>query len=97
METLEFLRTLTIEQFKDEQKVPYIEVLQNPNSSKIFFTYGSKTGACSSKGVPKDPRISLVKGETTEKNPDGKFWLLHEAGKGGAVCLATFGKEESRD
>lgn len=90
MEKLNFLRTLTVEQFKADQKVDKVCVKQNPHTGKLFMTYGAATGAVASKGIPKHPMISEVQGEKTEKNPTGKFFLLHEEGEGGAPVLAQF-------
>ena len=85
MNNLVFNETLTVEQFKAEQKVNKIEVKKNPKTGKLFFTYGSKTGAVAVKGIPTHPMISNVTGS------DGSsFWLLHEEGQGGAPVLATF-------
>ncbi len=85
MNNLVFNETLTVEQFKAEQKVNKIEVKKNPKTGKLFFSYGAKTGAVSIKGIPIHPMISSVTGS------DGsKFWLLHEEGQGGAPVLATF-------
>lgn len=82
---LTFNETLTVEQFKSEMKVSRIEVKKNPKTGKLFFTYGSKTGAVAVKGIPSNPMLSNV---TT---PEGdSFWLLHEEGQGGAPTLATF-------
>ncbi len=86
---LEFLETLTIEQFKEKKLVSHIDVKQNPKTGKIFFTYGDLTGAVSAKGIPGRPMVSLVKGEPTIENPSGEFWLLHEEGQGAPV-LASF-------
>ena len=90
MNNLAFLETLTVEQFKRAQGVERIEIKQNPNTGKLFMTFGAKTGAVAAKGIPQRPMISLVQGEATERNPDGKFWMLHEEGTGGAPVLATF-------
>lgn len=87
---LTFMETLTVEQFKKEMAVSRIDVKKNPKTNTIFFTYGAKTGAVSTKGIPKHPMLSYVKGEPTEKNPSGEFWLLHEEGKGSAPVLASF-------
>ena len=87
---LQFKETLTVEQFKAAMNVSRIDVKQNPKTNTIFFTYGAKTGAVSSKGIPEHPMLSYVKGEPTEKNPSGEFWLLHEEGRGGAPVLASF-------
>lgn len=82
---LSFNETLTVEQFKSQMQVSRIEVKRNPHTGKLFFTYGSKTGAVAVKGIPSNPMLSNV---TT---PEGdSFWLLHEEGQGGAPTLATF-------
>lgn len=87
METgrLEFLDTLTVEQFKAEKHVEKVQVKKNPNTGKLFMVFGSKTGAVASKGVPTHPMISLVKGSDGEQ-----FYLLHEEGQGGAPVVAEF-------
>lgn len=86
METnLTFNETLTVEQFKAKHNVSRIDVKRNPNTSKLFFTYGAKTGAVAVKGIPQHPMLSNVTGS------DGtSFWLLHEEGQGGAPVLASF-------
>lgn len=82
---LTFNETLTVEQFKSQMMVSRIEVKKNPRTGKLFFTFGSKTGAVAVKGIPSNPMLSNV---TT---PEGdSFWLLHEEGQGGAPTLATF-------
>lgn len=82
---LQFLDTMTVEQFKAEKHVETIQVKRNPKTGKLFFTFGAKTGAVSSKGIPEHPMISLVQG------PDGEqFYLLHNESTGGASVLATF-------
>ena len=85
-----FLETLTVEQFKRAQGVDKVVVKQNPHTGKYFMTFGAKTGAVAKKGIPTNPMISFVQGEPTEKNPNGKFWILHEEGTGGAPVVATF-------
>lgn len=82
---LKFIDTLTVEQFKTQQLVKGIQVRRNPRTNKLFFTYGGKTGAVSTKGIPTHPMISLVEGNDGEQ-----FYLLHEEGQGGAPVLATF-------
>ena len=80
-----FRGTQTVEQFKKSQMVDKIQVKQNPKNNKLFFTFGSKTGAVAVKGIPAHPMISEV------ETPDGDvFFLLHEEGQGGAPTLATF-------
>lgn len=82
---LQFINTLTVEQFKAEKRVDKIQVKKNPNTNKLFFTFGAKTGAVAAKGVPSHPMISLVQGREGDE-----FYLLHEEGTGGAPVVATF-------
>jgi hypothetical protein len=58
--------------------------------NKLFFVCGGTTGAVAVKGIPQHPMVSLVQGDATERNPDGKFYLLHEEGQGSAPTLAEF-------
>ena len=90
MANLVFNETLTVEQFKSAQNVSRIDVKKNPKTGRLFFTYGAKTGAVASKGIPQHPMFSFVTGDPTPQNPDGTFWLLHEEGQGGAPVLASF-------
>ena len=82
---LTFIETLTIEQFKNKELVDTIKVKQSPKSGKLFFSYGTKTGAVSLKGVPEHPMISLVASPETGE----QFYLLHNEGNGAPV-VATF-------
>lgn len=82
---LTFNETLTVEQFKAEMHVDKLDVKKNPKTDKLFFTYGAKTGAVASAGIPKHPMLSNVTGSNGES-----FWLLHEEGNGGAPVLASF-------
>ena len=85
MNNLVFNETLTVEQFKSKVNINVIKVKKNPKTGKLFFTYGSKTGAVAVKGIPTHPMISDVTGS------DGSnFYLLHEEGQGGAPTLAEF-------
>ena len=82
---LHFIETMTVEQFKSRMMVDKLQVKKNPKTSKLFFTFGSKTGAVAVKGIPAHPMVSEVEA------PDGSsFYLLHEEGTGGAPVLATF-------
>ena len=82
---LTFHETMTVEQFKSRMMVDKLRVKQNPKTNKLFFTFGSKTGAVAVKGIPAHPMISEV------ETPDGSsFYLLHEEGTGGAPTLAEF-------
>lgn len=87
MEKLHFVETLSVEDFKTQQKVEKIEVKQNPQTGKCFFVYGFETGAVSdkfNKGQLTDPVISKV-----VSPEDGEiFFMLHQRGEGGAPTLA---------
>lgn len=72
---LEFIKTLTVAQFKEEAKVDTIKVGKSKNN-KLMFQAGALAGACRSAGVPEKPMFSLVQGEDTEP-----FWLLHNEGE----------------
>lgn len=85
MNNLVFNETYTVEQFKAQENVKVIRVKKNPKTGKLFFTYGSKTGAVAVKGIPNHPMISNVTG-----NDGSSFYLLHEEGQGGAPTLAEF-------
>lgn len=87
---LQFLDTMTIEQFKAEMHVDKIQVKRNPKNSNLFFSFGAKVGAVAKKGIPTHPMISRVKGNPTPENPSGEFYLLHEEGQGGAPVIAEF-------
>ena len=81
---LTFNETFTIEQFKAFEKVSRLDIKRNPNTGKLFFAYGSKTGAVATAGIPSKPVVSSV------STPEGEtFYLLHEEGNGGAPTLAT--------
>lgn len=87
MKNLNFLQTLTIEQFKAKHNVSRIDVKRNPNSGKLFMTFGSQTGAVASKGIPAANKAVISEVST----PEGEcFWMLHEEGNGGAPTLAQF-------
>lgn len=85
MANLVFNETLTVEQFKEAMKVSRVDVKKNPRTGRLFFTFGTKTGAVAAKGVPAHPMLSYVTGSDGES-----FWLLHEEGQGGAPTLASF-------
>ena len=88
---LTFNESYTVEQFKAKVNLKPdqpIQVKKNPNTDKLFFTWGpgrNQIGAVASAGVPKKPVISNVTG-----NDGVTFFLLHEEGNGGAPVIATF-------
>ena len=87
---LTFNETLTVEQFKARMNVSKIDVKQNPQSGKLFFAYGAKTGMVSLKGIPQHPMLSNVSGIDRKTGEPFTCWMLHEEGQGGAPVLASF-------
>ena len=57
---LNFLEKFTVEQFNQTQGTSFIACRRNEATGKLFFTYGNRSGAISSSGIPEKPVISLV-------------------------------------
>jgi hypothetical protein len=71
--TLEFIETFSIAQFKSDNNVDTIEVIQNPKEGgKLFFVAGRIKGPVSP-NYKESPVVSLVQGENEEQ-----FYLLHK-------------------
>ena len=88
MESLKFLETMSVAEFKAQKGVEKIDVKQNPQTGKCFFVYGCETGAVSDKftnGEITNPVISQVCSSET----GDMFYILHKKGDGGAPILAT--------
>ena len=85
---LKFLQTWSVPEFKQNNNVQDIEILQNPATGKVFFSYGAETGACSRRakeGELTDPVVSRVCSADT----GDMFYLLHQRGEGGAMRLGV--------
>ncbi len=88
MESLKFIETMSVAEFKAQKEVKKIDVKQNPQTGKCFFVYGCETGAVSDKfanGEITNPVISQVCSPET----GDMFYMLHQKGDGGAPILAT--------
>ena len=75
-QNLEFLDTMTVDEFKAEKGVASIQVIRNPHTGKLFFMFGKgkdDRGPVAKAGLPKSPVISKV------TDGDKTFYLLHEA------------------
>ena len=70
--TLKFLRTFTLDEFKEWKGILQIRIIRNEQTGKHFFGYGDKAGAVTSKY----PVISEVLSEESGE----QFLLLHNAG-----------------
>ena len=88
MDSLKFIETMSVADFKAKMGVEKIDVKQNPNTVKCFFVYGRETGAVSErflKGEITKPVISQVCLPET----GDMFYMLHQQGDGGAPTLVT--------
>lgn len=86
---LAFLKTWSIQEFKQNNGVDCIEIKRNEKTGKHFFSYGFETGACSTRvatGEVTMPVISQVCIASTGE----MFYMLHQKGEGGgATTIAT--------
>lgn len=81
-----FVKTHTIQEFKDLHKATEINVVKNPHTDKIFFTCGSTSGKVSKKGYAK-PVISLCKVDKAEEGTIGEeFFMLHSASETNVIA-----------
>ena len=88
MESLKFIETMSVAEFKAQKEVKKIDVKQNLQTGKCFFVYGCETGAVSDKfanGEITNPVISQVCSPET----GDMFYMLHQKCDGGAPILAT--------
>lgn len=63
---LKTLATYSVEVFKNLTKSEVIRVAKNPNTGKLFFTYGEKgelKGAVAGNNIPSRPCINKVEDE----------------------------------
>ena len=69
---LKFIKTFTVDEFKEFFGVEKIEVKKHPKGF-LFFFFRDVIGLVASKGIPKNPRISIVVGKFGIPH-----YLLHE-------------------
>mgnify|MGYP003593649186 CR=1 FL=1 len=85
---LKFLKTFSVNEFKQKMGVDKLEIKKNPQTGKCFFVYGVETGKVSNRfegGGINQPVISEVLSAETGET----FYMIHERGEGGAETLAT--------
>lgn len=85
---LKFLKTFTVNEFKQKMGVETMEIKRNPLTGKCFFVYGFETGAVSKRfdnGGISQPVIS----EVCSAETGDVFFMIHERSEGGAETLAT--------
>lgn len=74
MDSLKFIETMSVADFKTKMEVERIDVKQNPHTGKCFFVYGCETGAVSERFLKGDitkPVISQV------CSPETGGYVLH--------------------
>ena len=54
MDSLKFIETMSVADFKTKMEVERIDVKQNPHTGKCFFVYGCETGAVSERFLKGD-------------------------------------------
>ena len=77
--TLKFLRTFTLDEFKEWKGILQIRIIRNEQTGKYFFGYGDKAGAITSK-YPAEPLDLPVVSEVISEESGEQFLLLHNAG-----------------
>ena len=78
--TLKFLRTFTLDEFKEWKGILQIRIIRNEQTGKYFFGYGDKAGAITSK-YPAEPLDHPVVSEVISEESGEQFLLLHNAGE----------------
>lgn len=77
--TLKFLRTFTLDEFKEWKGILQIRIIHNEQTGKHFFGYGDKAGAVTSK-YPAEALDHPVISEVLSEESGEQFLLLHNAG-----------------
>lgn len=73
---LKTVATYSVEQFKNLTKSEALRITKNPNTGKLFFTYGEKgelKGAVQGNSIPSRPCINKV-----EDEKGTSFFILSE-------------------
>lgn len=73
LDGLDYIKSYSIEEFKELNGISRIDVKQSPNTDLLYFQASLITGKVAIKELPILPRISLVKNANNVV-----FWLLHE-------------------
>ena len=76
--TLKFLRTFTLDEFKEWKGILQIRIIHNEQTGKHFFGYGDKAGAVTSK-YPAEALHPVISEVLSEESGE-QFLLLHNAG-----------------
>ncbi len=88
---LKFIKTFTVNEFKDFFGIEKIEVKKHPNGF-LFFSFRDVLGLVVLKGLPKNPRISIVVGKFGIPH-----YLLHEVDDVRDFYTIEINKDDCRD
>ena len=87
MDSLKFLKTMSVEDFKAQHGLTKIDIFRNEKTEKHFFAWGNDYGAVYAKYPVeplKEPMVSEVETSTGEQ-----FFLLHNKGEHSATKMET--------
>jgi len=77
---LKFIKTYTIEEFKEQNNGLLIKIMKSNKSGKYYFRCGNSSGAVSQHNVEEvfsNPAVSLVESLDTGE----QFFLVHKKGE----------------
>ncbi len=77
--SLKFLRSFSLEEFKEWKGISFIRIIRNEQTGRYFFGYGDKAGAVTSK-YPAEKLDHPVISEVISEESGEQFFLLHNAG-----------------
>lgn len=80
MKNLKFIKTYTIEEFKEQNNGQPIKIYRNPENGKFSFRCGKTKGAVSQHNIEEvksNPAVSLVESLDTGE----QFFLVHKKGE----------------
>lgn len=80
MDSLKFLETMTVEEFKAQKGITKLDIFRNEKTGKAFFAIGNEYGAVYAK-YPKEPLIEPMVSEVATSTGE-KFFLLHNKSEG---------------
>ena len=88
MDSLKFIETMSVADFKTKLGVGRIDVKQNPNTGNCFFVYACATGAVRERFLKGDITKPVISQVCSPETGD-MFYMLHQQGDGGAPTLVT--------
>lgn len=78
--TLEFKDSMSVDAFKTLMGAKKLDVMTNPNTGKVFFSCGGKTGAVTTRATMEEIQENPIISEVYSPENDEVFYLLHVDG-----------------